>query len=202
MSCSDLTYSEQYSRIACSPLYPSSWAVESSNGIFDSVFIIAKDVIRLNFSFAVAVTESLLDPSSYIITSGTEVIDVLPIVGDPDAATTMNVYLKLSPKATHGTDYEITLPSAGDVAFIDPNERPAETIFLPSGAPLSTMSTEWTHQYTKVDAILAKFSNMYAKNLGSNCREILQAISISDEIIGGEKPARQQIIERLLYPIP
>jgi hypothetical protein len=160
-------------------------AVDTTNDI--DVFVVAEDVLKLNFDSAVAVTESLFDPNSYAITlldgsTVTSVVEVLPI----EDKTTTSVFLRLSPKAGFGDTYRITLPSAGAVSEILPEDIPTQTLFDPGGVPLATMSTTWTHHRTKIDSVLSNIANMYDKKVGGILRTILQAITISDEEIGGD----------------
>jgi hypothetical protein len=140
-------------------------------------------LIKLSFTSLIATTRSLKDPSSYVASGGVSVVGVLPIEG----STTTEVFLLLAPKATFGSSYGITLPSVGVITEYLPDDvLPTETIFTPDGVPITQMSASWVHHRTKTDAVLASLAGLYNRSTASNIRSILQAITLSDEEIGGD----------------
>jgi len=144
---------------------------------------IAKDVIKLIFASFVVVNEGLLNPDSYSIAAGIAVKTVLP----PEDDITDSILLQLSPGAVAGTEYEITIPSAGIEDKISPDKISVDTtLYTPDGSPLKTMSATWTHHKTKVDAVLRTLPQMYKKSTDSVVRMLLQSIGMSDEAIGGD----------------
>jgi hypothetical protein len=152
-----------------------------------SVFVVARDILKVNFTSAVAVRDSLLNPESYVISllEG----DVLPVVVEVlpiEDPTTTSVFLRLSPKAELGSTYQLTMPSAGATGEIFDEDIDDRVLYDPDGVPLATMSDQWTHHRTKVDSVLASMAGMYEKQVGGNLRMLLQAIMISDEEIGGD----------------
>jgi hypothetical protein len=154
-----------------------------------TVTVVARDVIKVNFNAAVAITESLITASSYQISGGSyevAVDRVLPIVDGQNAETTA-VYLALRPKALPGDAYEITIPSAGAVLELQLEDPvPEETLYSPDGGLIAAMTAEWFQHRTKVDSVLSSFPGSYSMDLDSSLRMILQAITISDEVIGGD----------------
>jgi hypothetical protein len=173
-----LTYSEYYSRIACSATrIDVDTTVEIS-----AVTPIAKDLIKVEFDSDLVVNNALLDPNSYNLSSVIEVATVLPI----DGIVTSEVYLHLFPHAQPATEYLIIIPSAGAVVEIDTTQLPTETFYTPTGVPVATMSITWTQHRTKVDKALANLPKIYNKSIDSLLRMIVQTIMISDEKVGGK----------------
>ena len=146
------------------------------------VIPISKDLIKVEFSGAIAVSDQVLDPTSYQLSPEIAAVEVLPIE-DP---TTTEVYLRISPKATFDTIYSLTIPSAGTVTPLPPGDIPATAFYTPAEAPLQTMTGSWLHHKTKVDSLRSNMSQMYNTSVGSNMFHILAALGISDEEIGGD----------------
>lgn len=146
----------------------------------ENVFVVAQDVIRVDFTNPIAITNSVLDPDSYILSPGLEVDEVLTV----ESRTAQSLFIKVTPKAQFDTEYQLLIPSAGTSDLVV--EIPDGTFYTPTGVPLQTMTASWAHHRTKVDSVLASLANMYDIKLGSNLRMILQAIMISDEEIGGD----------------
>lgn len=136
----------------------------------DDVVPIARDLIEVEFSGDIAVTESVLAPANYVLSPGISVAEVLPIDGD----VTDSVILRISPKATIDTIYSLTVGTF------------PETFYTPEQVPLEAMTGSWLQHKTKIDSVLASLPAMYSRAVGANIRTILQAVAISDEEIGGD----------------
>jgi hypothetical protein len=141
----------------------------------EHITVVARDVIKVSFDQPVAITESLLSGDTYQISTvdGSYDIEasVLPIVDGVNSETS-SVLLALSPKAELGSSYRITIP--------------AESLYDPDGGAIIEMTNKWLHHRTKVDSVLSSLSGLYDTTLESNLRMILQAITVSDEEIGGD----------------
>lgn len=183
--------------------------VDRTNSI-ERIVPIAKDVIKVEFQDPVAITDSLMRPESYVISLlegryATMVDQVLPIVKGQNAATT-EVYLKLHPRVKFQSDYLLRIPSV-PLDFPEPTlfEEDITTTMLrsPDGTILGEMSSDWTHHRTKVDSVVDNVAPSYNTALGSNLRSILQAITVSDEEIGGG-PALEplELGSNVVYPLP
>jgi hypothetical protein len=172
----------------------------------EEIIVIAKDVIKVKFNQPVAITDSLFNIDSYVISlvEGdhiTTVKQVLPIVNGQNAETT-SVYLELSPKITRSEPtFFLSIPSAGTGAEIPITEDTSTMLFSPAGEPIGEMSAEWVHYRTKVDSVVDSMASMYDVKLGSNMRSILQAITTSDEEIGGGRAIQIEPGLDVLYPI-
>jgi hypothetical protein len=149
-----------------------------------TVTVVSRDLIKLNFNSDVAVSSSLLDPDSYVVSGGVAVAAILPIEDD----ITTSVLLRLTPKAALGVSYEITIPSVGYITEYLPDDvLPSETIYTPDQVPIATMMSEWTHHRTKTDSMISNLSQMYSTAVGSNLFQVLAGLGISDEEIGGDQ---------------
>lgn len=154
----------------------------TTSAIFvSSIDVVARDVIKVNFNTAVAVEANLMNAASYQITGGVAVASVLPL----EERTTTSVFLVLSPKATFGGSYSLTIPSIGTVVEYLPGNDTAGLIYTPAGVPIQTMSATWSHHQTKTDIVLSSLPGVYDGSIDSRIRSILQAVTISDEKIGG-----------------
>jgi hypothetical protein len=94
---------------------------------------------------------------------------------DPEFDTVSFVNLEIS-KTTTGVIYEISASNLLNVEgakFANPNLIP-------------TVSTKFLSRSTKIDAVLSRIPKMYGRDLYSNIRNILSAIALEDEEIGGE----------------
>ncbi len=136
------------------------------------VFVVAKDIIKLTFSSPLAVTAELQEPGTFVITpSGASPIEVLSVLPLEDKTTTV-LFLQLAPKAELGADYRIAIAEGG--------------VFSPAGDAFLAVNKTWTHHRTKTDAVVASLAGMYNPGMESTLRIILQAITMSDEEIGGD----------------
>lgn len=162
--------------------YNSAIPVVSTVSI-DRIAPVARDIIKVKFTGSVAITSSLLDKDNYLFLPATLTVkEVISI----SSGTTDEIFLILNPRATAGNSYQLTIPSAdGAIEYVQGSTFPSTVIFTPSGEPLALMSATWLHYWTKTDTVLQSLAGMYSKKVGSNIRSILEAITISDEEIGG-----------------
>jgi hypothetical protein len=148
-------------------------ATTFSRIITDRIFVVAKDVIKVIFSSSIAITPALLNASSYSISSlsgGSDVTvqEILPMLGK----TTSSVFLRIS-KPSLEQQYRLTI---------------AESVLHdPDGVDLVETNVLWTHVRTKVDSAVDGIPLMYGTKSRTNVRNILEAICISDEEIGGSQ---------------
>jgi hypothetical protein len=139
--------------------------------------LLSKDVLRVNFSEGISVDENLTNLSNWIISAlpSGESPTVKQIMFDPEFDTVSFVNLEIS-KTTTGVIYEISASNLLNVEgakFANPNLIP-------------TVSTKFLSRSTKIDAVLSRIPKMYGRDLYSNIRNILSAIALEDEEIGGE----------------
>lgn len=160
--------------------------------VIERIQVIAKNVIKVQFTSPVAASPSLINPLSYSITPIThpnkqiEVTAVLAIE-DAEDATTDSILLRMTPHAEWETSYTLEIPSAGTVpSYPSEADIPEVSLFTPSGEPLAKMTMEWSHYRTKVDSVISNLSSMYDTNVGTTLFHILAAIGLSDEQIGGD----------------
>jgi hypothetical protein len=138
----------------------------------DQLFVVAKNVIKLTFNTSLAVTRSLLDPTTYSISSmGSTPVSTKSVLPIEDSTTTV-VFLELAPTAAFGASYQLSIAEGA--------------VFDSAGEIFQALAVSWVHHRTKTDSVVASLAGMYNTNLESNLRTILQAITISDEEIGGD----------------
>jgi hypothetical protein len=141
----------------------------------DRVFVVSTDVIKVIFNSTVAVTSSLIDISNYSITSltGGATVDVEGVLPFSDTTkTTTSVFLRIS-RPSFDQSYQLTTV--------------ASALFTPDGNDVFSMTANWVHVPTKVDSVVNSLAEMYNARSRSNIRSIVEAISISDEEIGGSQ---------------
>ena len=140
-------------------------------GITADIVVVAEDIIKLTFSEELAVEQFLLSKYSYSIDS---LGDAYPVVVKqvlvPEGPTTLNLFLQVSKLAPGGT-YKITVSA---------------TLYQKSGIPVAPYAKVWNHHRTKVDAVIAGLADLFDTRERSNLRGLLEAIMISDELIGGD----------------
>jgi hypothetical protein len=142
-----------------------------STTTISSIYLVAKDKIRILFSAEVSESHELLKTTTYFLYNNSNntnnlILEVMPL---PD-------------KATDYVDLRISNIKWGDsYTFSIGNNLIADI----GGLLLPTQEISFIGHKTKVDSILANLSNMYDVRKG-NIRSILEAISISDNDIGGD----------------
>jgi hypothetical protein len=142
-----------------------------STASMKNVFVISKDIIRLEFSSNISASRDFWKTSSYSIVdnSGSTFVEIKEVRPVHQKAT-LHVYLKVI-GLKWGNTYTVTIA--------------ADKIFDINAAPLGTGSISFNMERTKTDSIISTFANLYAVETGANLRSIIEAISIEDEKIGG-----------------
>jgi hypothetical protein len=140
--------------------------------------IIAEDVVKVTFETPVAAEDNLVDLDNWSITAVTPdsiESEIKNVLFDPTFDTVLFVYLEVS-RMSLGAVYQVNVS----------NIRSEDGILLANSEGSSTLSSKFQSHLTKIDSILKSMSSMYGSELGSNIREVLSAIAIIDEEIGGE----------------
>jgi hypothetical protein len=145
-----------------------SGAVVNNN----QIFVVAKDVLRINLATNIISTPAFYDTNNYIITAldggrDSEVLEVLPAQGK----IIDKFFLKVAPPEL-GKQYMLTIRDY--------------YLFDQTGLPLVGIYGNWTAHRTKVDSVNSSLARMYNTKIGGNLRSIVEAIMISDEEIGGD----------------
>jgi hypothetical protein len=142
-----------------------------SNSTIADVFVISKDIIRLEFSSALSASKDFWKTSSYSISDvgGSTVVEVKEVRPIYSKSTT-HVYLKVR-GLIWGNTYLVTITDS--------------KIYDIDGKPLLTDSISFNLERTKTDSVISSLSNMYNINTGTNLRSLIEAITIEDEKIGG-----------------
>lgn len=150
----------------------------------DEILLISREVVRIAFSGSLAVTSDMLNTASYTITplngDGVVVEDVA-VPGGADAVETRYVFLIVRGLVS-GCSYHLSID---------------EGIFSDTyGRRLPEIIIRWTQHYTKMDKVVIGLSHRFVVggytilkgelDSRSIVRGILEAITISDEIIGGD----------------
>jgi hypothetical protein len=139
-----------------------------STADIDDVFVISKDVIKVNFTSDLAVNGGFFDTSIYQITPSNAVI--VEEVFEPEGLFTDFILLRILGLRKY-QEYSLDL-ATGSLKDVD-------------GLDINDLTTTWIHNRTKVDSALNSLPLMYGKQK-SNIRTIIEAITISDEEIGGD----------------
>jgi len=132
------------------------------------IIVISKDSIRLEFSGSLAVDSNLLNAENYQITPATGIY--VDSVLRPSGSYTTNVQL-LVRGLQEDQEYVLTLAD--------------EELRAINGDYVDETFLEWTHRKTKTDLMISSISPAYDTRKRSNIRGVLEAITISDEEIGG-----------------
>jgi hypothetical protein len=128
---------------------------------------ISSQCIRIWFSNEVVNNSQYLNKDNYVITSSLGILpiqSVLPTSFEVSSA----VLLYIRPQ-TENVEYTVTISNLTDR----------------SGDSLLTNTASWIYNKTKCDSILSSMPSMYDKSPKSNLFKILNAISYSDNQIGG-----------------
>lgn len=149
---------------------PSSQIVPATDG--SPLLVIAQDVVLFRFSGELAVDSPYLSTSSYKIegighSDDCWVASVLPVLG----RTSTDLYIKLG-GIMYGNTYKFTV--------LD------QQVHDNYGGILNECSITWTHHRTKVDSVIAGLPGGLDLRERSNVRGLVEAMMISDEIIGGD----------------
>lgn len=136
-----------------------------------TVFVVAQDLLRLDFTGSLAIESTYLDKNSYSIVAldDPDTVTIEDIL-QPEGHSSKTVFLKVRGLKL-GKTYRITVTS---------------TLFEINGRSLPQVTSTWKQRRTKLDSTIASMANMYNTRGRSNIRGLLEAIMISDETIGGD----------------
>ena len=151
-----------------------SWSFITQSDVHIGVIVVAKDIILVNFSNRIVSDENLFDILNYEIlsdTGGVVTAKVIRVLRTYFRATT-SVFFHVK-YLEWGNRYRFNIES--------------NKIFDEIGKPLAAQSVVWLMQRTKVDSMISFFQRLYNNKIGdfSSMRLLVQAIAMSDEIIGG-----------------
>jgi hypothetical protein len=137
-----------------------------------SIFVVQEFLLRLDFTYELAITPELLDPANYSLVptrpvGAVEVVEVLP----PDGETTTKVFLKVN-----GLKLDQYYSVSIEGGYIKDRE----------GRALSDLQYTWRMRRTKMDVTVAALPTLYDVRKRTTIGGILEAIMISDEEIGGD----------------
>lgn len=138
------------------------------------VRLLARDVLRVVFSTSIAVDSTLMDEQSWTVTpvtAGASQVSVAQVMIDSSFSSVSFVDLKVT-RSTVGDTYQV---SASGLSKTDGSAT------IPGD-----LTAKFVSHLTKVDSILRSMPTMYGSGVGSIVRQILTAIAIQDEEIGGE----------------
>jgi hypothetical protein len=143
----------------------------ASTSTISNVFVVSKDVIKIEFSSSLSASKDFWKTSSYSISdvngsTAVEVKEVRPVY----SKTTTHIYLKTN-GLKWGNTYSVVIA--------------ADKIYDINGNALPTDSSTFFMERTKTDSIISSLSNMYDVKVGTNLRSLIEAITIEDEKIGG-----------------
>lgn len=133
---------------------------------------VSSDHVRLDLGTTMAVTASFSNTTNYTvtdITDGGRIVEVVKILSTP-GRTTSFVPIQIK-RMEPGHTYKVVVADG--------------TLFTVEGNSISVSEVEWTYRRTKTDSVLRSTPTMYNTDAQGTVRTILEAITISDEEIGG-----------------
>jgi hypothetical protein len=142
--------------------------MQQSPGNLERVDIISKTLLKAVFSVNVKNNYLLTLIDNYVINNGLEVLQVLPTIGP----SVDHVLLRTN-EPILGTNYTLTVE----------NFTTTEGISI----SLGNNSQDFTSRETKLDSMKSQLSSMYNMEEDSTLYNILAAISIEDDLIGGSR---------------
>jgi hypothetical protein len=135
---------------------------------------ILRDLINVTFTNEVTTNTDLTNAANYtVVDAATETISlqVIAVNGfDPEDGTVTSINLQLFPPPELDTEYKLTIVNLKNS----------------NGATYEPMTDKFIGQLTKANSLQKTLSKMYSKDLGSNITNILLAIGIEDDKIGGK----------------
>lgn len=137
------------------------------------ITVLAQRRIRVEFTHSIALTRQAVNPASYtvlVVDTGAEEVEVQHVLYEIDAPALDYVDLFLSRPIMH-RQYQL----------IASNFQLAAT-----GSATDSTTGEFIAHDTKVDSITKNLGRLYDKSVTSNIHQILTAMGISDEEIGGD----------------
>jgi hypothetical protein len=135
---------------------------------------LARDVLRVNFSQALAANDSMFDLDNYAITpvtSGADAVEVARIIkgGEEDDPTVTYVDLQITKAALDAT-YQLLVT----------NLETSDSVLL------AEQTGEFLGRFTKTDSFTRSVAQLYNTRPDSTLRQILTAMALEDERIGGQ----------------
>ena len=150
------------------------WGISGAWWGEGGVIVIAKDILLVNFSNRIVSDENLFDILNYEILSDTGGVVTAKVI------RVLRTYFR----ATTSVFFHVKYLEWGNRYRFNIG---ANKIFDELGKPLAAQSVVWLMQRTKVDSMISFFQRLYNNKIGdfSSMRLLVQAIAMSDEIIGG-----------------
>lgn len=142
-----------------------------STASIGSVFVLARDLIKINISGTeLSLTSSYFDTDNYSIVSlvtsnSVAVKQVLPVSGYSADSILLSVK-----GMTIGEQHQVSVSGLRDIV----------------GKSILATSFTFTPKRTKLDTVVDSLSKMYAVRNRGNLRGLIEAVTISDEEIGGD----------------
>lgn len=138
-----------------------------------TVKVISKDVIRVEFEDGISATSSVSDSSTYVITphdSSSNLVEILSVITNVEEG-----------EALFYIDLNITAPTIGALYAIE-----IDGLYDLTGNDYAVLGADFVGKSTKIDSMTNSFGRMYDLKIGSNLRNILMAVCLEDEKIGGQ----------------
>jgi hypothetical protein len=135
-----------------------------------SIFVVAENLIELQFSDSLVVLDDYLNPNTYsILDDALKAVQVSSVL---DPGTTMSTSVFLVTKGLSSSkSYQLNI---GVGILFDRN-----------GKSLDAQHVAWTMHRTKVDSTVNSLAKFYNTRSRGVIRGLIEAIMISDEKIGG-----------------
>ena len=148
-----------------------SFRIEGFSSIkISNVFVVAENLIELQFSDVLVVLDGYLDPSTYtIVDSFLKEIQVTSIL-DPGSSVSSSIFLVTKGLSSSGS-YQLNINSG--------------ILFDRNGKSLDAQQITWSMHRTKVDSTIDSLAKFYNTRSRGVIRGLIEAIMISDEKIGG-----------------
>lgn len=136
------------------------------------VFVVSKDLIKLEFSQSLAVEAKYYDLQNYAITAlgGAPAVVVLGVL-DPAASKVPSVFVQVQGLIEGGV-YQFHIPN--------------QSLYSANGMYVPEHIVTWTMRRTKVDSTRNSLARFYDTKSRGLIRGLIEAIMISDEKIGGD----------------
>lgn len=145
-------------------------------GSVQDVEVLAENLLRVNFDLEVKNNSVLLDPANYAITplGAGDTVGILQVRSDPNDPAVTSILITITP-FTIGETYDLTVSSDLKTRY---------------GAAVTSTTAKFKGRNTKLDSMIRNRPGLYAKNDNSIAKNILVAISVEDDKIGGGRDDR------------
>ena len=136
-----------------------------------SVAVLARDTLLLTFTAGISVDDNLRATSSYTVTpDGTgDAVQVRDVIVEDSVSSVTQIVLVVS-KPTIGAQYTVAVAGLTD----------AENMAVAD-------SDQFEDRLTKLDNVLNNMPKLYTREHRSVFRNILQAVTREDDLIGGSR---------------